>query len=218
MVKTEGHWAKVYGGVHALNENNLKAIEDGGEELIERLVLYSLRKVRLLYWRDGRDSDSLPGGRTAEDMVFIALEKVLSGRRKSWDPGKSSFEKYVQGVIKSEISHLVESAEHRRSVRIPEDEHLADILTGEDSLNGNPETRFMTEDQDSQFRDQLYLTVSGDEELESLILLLDDGVVETQAIADALKVPSRRVYSLRAKLVTRIETASVIASKGRLPK
>lgn len=203
---------------HTLNEDTLDAIEDGGDELIERLVLYSVRKVRLLYWRDGRDGDSLPGGRTAEDMVFVALEKVLDGRRKSWDPGKSSFEKYVQGVIKSEISHLVESAEHRRSVRIPEDEHLADNLMGEDSLNGNPETLLISEEQDSQFRDQLYLTVSGDEELENLILLLDDGVVETQAIADTLGVPSRRVYSLRAKLSTRIQTASATVSKGRLTK
>src|SRR5258705_4391977 len=82
-------------------------------DLYRRLMLIAAGKLNRLRWRGGR-SGALLGARTAKDIVHDAIVKTMSGERV-WNQGNSLFE-HLAGVISSEISHLVKSAENRKTL------------------------------------------------------------------------------------------------------
>jgi DNA-directed RNA polymerase specialized sigma24 family protein len=85
------------------------------EDLGIRLVAYATWKAGNLRWRTGH-SWELAGGRTPEDIVSDAIVKVVEGTRR-WDPERGPLLAFLQGVVDSLMSHLVESADNRMQQR-----------------------------------------------------------------------------------------------------
>ena len=92
-------------------ENRPELLAVNWAEVGVRLVAYATWKARNLNWRTGQSWD-LAGGRTPEDIAAEAIVKVLDGTR-GWDPARMALLPFMQGVIDSLMSHLVESLDNR---------------------------------------------------------------------------------------------------------
>lgn len=186
------------------------------ERITLDLVHYALFKVRRLKWRTG-DRESLPEGKTAEDLAYEAIEKVLSGDRK-WDPAAcSDLLRYLKGVVDSLASHLVVSEEHRRVRRMPqtdEGQEVEELLRLSDPAADtaenlvDPETQVVGRVAAEQFVDALFDEIAGDKELETMMDVLLRGIVKPKEIAAETGMNVERVYKLRERLdraVQRVE-------------
>lgn len=190
------------------------------ERITLTLVRYALFKVRRLKWHTG-DRESLPEGKTAEDLACEAIEKVVSGDRR-WDPTTCpDLLRYLKGVVDSLVSHLVVSEEHRRVRRMPqtdEGQEVEELLTMADptaetaehlvSVQVDLETRVVERLAAERFVDALFDQIAGDEELEAMVDILLRGIVKPKEIAAETGMNVERVYKLREKLdraVQRVE-------------
>lgn len=185
-----------------------------------RLVDYALFKVRRLKWRTG-DRESLPEGKTAEDLACEAIEKVLSGDRR-WDPDACpDLVEYLKGVVDSLVSHLVISEEHRRVRRMPQTEEGQEVeellklanpgaATAKHLVTAqiDPETQTIGKMEAERFVGEIFEEIAEDKELELVMDALLRGNVKAREIAAETGIDVGRVYKLREKLdrlVRRVE-------------
>jgi hypothetical protein len=184
------------------------------------LVDYATSKVRRLKWRTG-DRESLPEGKTPEDLAYEAIEKVLSGDRK-WDPaGCPDFVEYLKGVVDSLVSHLVISEEHLRVRRMPQTEEgqeVEELLTlakpGAETaehlvtIQIDPEAQTVGKMEAERFVGEIFEEIAGDKELDVVMDALLRGNVKPREIAADTGIDIERIYKLREKLdraVNRVE-------------
>jgi DNA-directed RNA polymerase specialized sigma24 family protein len=83
------------------------------DEHIPRLVAYTEWLIQGKHW----NSHTLPKGQTAESIVRDVIEKTFSEKR-NWDPDRGDLFTWLKWVIKSEVSHLAESAANRTEVHL----------------------------------------------------------------------------------------------------
>lgn len=98
----------------------LKRFRDANwPEINARLADYARAEVRKLRWRTPQDS--LPEGKTAEDLALGAIQKTFEGLLTSergkglrkWDPSRvPDLLYFLKGVVDSDISDLVNRREH----------------------------------------------------------------------------------------------------------
>ncbi len=189
-----------------------------------RLGHYAAWRVRRLKWRTPR-GEFLPAGKTVEDMVYEAIEKVWAEER-AWDPGtQPDLMKHLMGVVDSLVSHLVTSADHIRVRRFPETEEGQEFEELLDKAHPgapnaeyfprplpNPEEALLQQEgqqADEELFAALVQEISGDQELEKIIEAMMDGKVKAAEIAGYTGLEVKRVYRLREKLnraVHRVET------------
>lgn len=67
------------------------------------------------------NSNILPKGQTAESIVRDVIAKTF-GEERNWDPERGELLMWLKWVIRSEISHLAESASNKSDVRL---DHLS---------------------------------------------------------------------------------------------
>jgi hypothetical protein len=207
-------WVLPEGEVRRLVEPDVQdrmAGEDW-ERITLLLVDYALFKVRRLKWRTG-DQESLPEGKTAEDLAYEAIEKVLSGARK-WDPATCpELVGYLKGVVDSLVSHLVISEEHRRVRRMPQTEEgqeVEELLTlakpGAETaehlvtIQIDPEAQTAGKMEAERFVGEIFEGIAGDKELEMVMDALLRGNVKPREIAAETGIDVERIYKLREKL------------------
>lgn len=91
------------------------------------LLKYALYRVNRLRWKT--QGAYLPKGISAEDLVVQAIQKTFEGAHRAskgesesatgarfWDPGKNpDLVHFLKGVIDSDVNHLVNSEEHRKT-------------------------------------------------------------------------------------------------------
>ncbi len=89
-------------------ELNVQAITQNvdWEEVTERLLLFAHKLA---------GTNALPRGISPEDLVYGAIAKFLQGQRK-WDPGKVGLLEFLFGVIRSDLSHLLEGSWREHAV------------------------------------------------------------------------------------------------------
>lgn len=189
-----------------------KLEEANWDEITLRLTAYALFKVRRLKWRTG-DRESLPEGKTAEDLTYEAIEKVLSGERQ-WDPAACpDLLGYLRGVVDSLVSHLVISEEHRRVRRMPQTEEgqeVEELLTlakpGAETaehlvtIQIDPEAQTVGKMEAERFVGEIFEEIAGDKELEMVMDALLRGNVKPREIAVETGIDVERIYKLREKL------------------
>jgi hypothetical protein len=113
------------------------------KDLYPRLLYLAALKLRRLRWR-GKPSGPVPGGKTAKDIVHDAIAKTMSGQR-TWNRDHSLFD-HLAGVISSDISQLVNSAENKWTLRADDEKilHIADHIE-------DPETIAVRKSQEQRF-------------------------------------------------------------------
>ena len=84
-----------------------------------------------------RGTESLPAGKTPEDLVQESVEKVLSGERR-WNPRKQpDLLAHLKSVVDSVVNHLAECKEHALVKRFPVTPEAADAAFPE-GASGDP--------------------------------------------------------------------------------
>lgn len=83
------------------------------DENYPKLVAFAEWLIQGKRW----NSNILPKGQTAESIVRDVIAKTFSEKR-NWDPERGELFPWLKWVIRSEVSHLAESASNRRDVRL----------------------------------------------------------------------------------------------------
>lgn len=86
----------------------------------KELAAYALARVRTYRWRTGNRRD-LAEGQQAVDLAAEAIRRLMDGTRR-WDPNEVALVPFLRGVVDSLVSHLADSADNARQVRIPDGE------------------------------------------------------------------------------------------------
>jgi len=177
------------------------------EDAIPRLVKYALDRIRRLKWQGAQGGE--PFGRAAEDFVFIAIQKVLSGER-SWDPQRyPDLTIHLMGIIKSEISHFVESQENR-CIRT---EATLNSNTKEGPIDNTPSSipsprealiNAELEKEAEEFLWGFLDFLSDDQPLTKMVECIVYGFAKPRDVAEALRVDISEVYNMRKQLRRRL--------------
>jgi hypothetical protein len=158
------------------------------DKIIDELTLHAIFKVKKSFWRSG--TRDLPKGEQIEDIVYNAIDMVYSGERK-WDPGRNTdILQYLKGVVDSQVSHLLESAEHLSR------EYLNELQGGKENpieLAVDPAQDPLSEVIASQMKDYLWECAKGDEEMELVLCCIDEGISNRSEISDTLEMPLNTV-------------------------
>ncbi len=178
---------------------------------IPRLRRYAREKASRLIWAGFRRGP-LPGGRLPEDVVSTAIEKVLSGAR-AWDPVREpDLDTFLESVVDSELSHLVESWEHRHvrpaaALPVPDDRPDHDPLADIPSPAAGPlDTAISREERARrhEFFDMFHASLADDAVLQRIVACIHDDVVKPGEIATRLGIPVTEVYNRRKQLQRRL--------------
>lgn len=185
------------------------------EETIPRLLAHASSKSKRLFWK-GIYGGPLPEGNEVEDLVYQAIEKVLTGQRQ-WDPTTSpDLFLFLKGVVDSSLSHLARSWENRyvrkettsvAATDNAEDEHGTGIIDCVPATASNPEEMLLQQEDEARC-EELFLIIFDSLEDEPLLqkileCLLDD-VEKPADIAEKLSVPVKEIYNARKKLQRRL--------------
>lgn len=185
------------------------------EEKIPRLLLYASLKAKKKRWRSVFDGH-LPEGKESQDVVFHAIEKVLSGER-SWNPQEQpDLFRYLTGIIDSDLSHLSEGLENK-------------VLLGEADIDGSsavkgdgkyawidsvpsstpdPEMQHINKEEDAHgdaFFFGFYDFLAGKPLLQGMIECIDDGIEKKADMAQKLGVPVQEIYNASKQLKRKLE-------------
>lgn len=151
-----------------------------------------------------------------EDVVLEAISKVLDGERE-WDPSANpDLCQYLTSVVDSLMSHLTKSFDCTNIRRIPESEEgeiLEELLNPADPESDtarhlprpspNPEQMLLRKQQEEAEQkafDRLLASIKGDDDLETVILCVMDGMMKPAEIAEATGFEINHVYQLMRKL------------------
>ncbi len=181
--------------------------------IITELTRHAIWRARRYTWATG-DTNVLPKGKTPEDIALDAIKKIWLGQRE-WDPNKyPDLLLHLKWIVTSDIDHLFKSWEHKKTTRlnsIQSNETTADSqseispqsisptynipLTPEEELVSSEEREAA-----NAFLSQLRDSVSGDDELELLLLCLEEDIDKASDIARETGWDINKVYNLKRKL------------------
>lgn len=166
------------------------------EDILPKLTHYAAFLAKSLNWLRG--SADLPKGLQPQDLVHEAITLVYTGKRH-WDPDKvPDISVFLKGVIRSLVSHLVQSPEHTRRQNL-------ELEGGE----GEPTTQI--EIADAKNPDALELSIvrdvgeylwnhAGDDEDMKLVLLCLDEEMKRGDIANQLDFPLKKVDNILKRI------------------
>ncbi|HYP28543.1 MAG TPA: hypothetical protein VE262_17660 [Blastocatellia bacterium] len=205
-----------------------KLIERMSRDEFDRLVLHLGRYAMQAQathgytWRTG-SKEELPGGETVETVVYLAIEKTLTGERR-WDMGKDpDFKKYLMDVIDSLLYHLATGKDNTMltaepqpgsddeknwHTRSPESQPETDWLVRQAAT---PEIELLAREEgqgEQRARDKaikmLLEEAEGDDEVTHIIQAMLDGYEKSSEIAAATGIDIKDVYKATKRLNRKI--------------
>lgn len=199
------------------------------DEHYPRLVAYAEWLIQGKHW----NSNTLPKGQTAESIVRDVIEKTFSEKR-DWDPDRGDLLTWLKWVIKSEVSHLAESAANRIEVHLVwagENDSSADGPDLEQHqpspqrlMTRSPEEMVIDADTEAEKTaeaqskiDALLEASSGHPELEEIVYAIIDGQCggKPRELAQFLSRPVEEIYQNLRALRRRAEKIRMEARNGR---
>ena len=179
------------------------------------------------------NSNILPKGQTAESIVRDVIAKTFSEDR-NWDPERGELLTWLKWVIRSEISHLAESASNRTDVRL---DHIGDNGLAIDRIEyeasrqshirlqvASPEEAIIVTETEEEMEasarskvDSLLEACSGRPELEEIVYAISDGKcpAKPQALSEYLGKPVDDIYQHLRALRRRASKIRIEAENGR---
>lgn len=184
------------------------------EDITPRLVAYTLRKTRRLYWQGIRDGD-MPEGKEAQDIVQDAIDDLFSGKR-AWDPDSyPDLFAHLQSVIDSKVSAFVRSRANRRlrseavlsaAATLDDDEpSLLDTMT---SPKPGPEEIALEEEEERRSEDFAVSTLCSlddDPEAQKVLEAIFEGLTKRADIATRAGISVKSVSNIKKRLQRRLE-------------
>ena len=136
-------------------------------------------------------------GQTCDDIVHDLILKTISGERH-WDPKRGELMPWLKANLRSEIDNLANrKASQQEALLLGEDgekefDASQDALHAVGAFDGNkvpmPEALLIRQEAHEREITNLYHSVEGDEELESLVLTMAYLIEQSEE----LRTPSRR--------------------------
>jgi RNA polymerase sigma factor (sigma-70 family) len=179
------------------------------EELIKELMAYTVSRLQNRSWL-GVWSGHLPGGAEARDIVMESVSDIISGVRHA-DPSVE-LTAFLKQVIRSKISHLVWSAENRRTQRLdpaPAEKELDKEIADHGPDRDETTTEFVsveTEEINSRLLSLLIDHVSDDPDLQKVLECNLDGVFKREEIAKRMGKSVSEITNVKKRLNRRLET------------
>jgi DNA-directed RNA polymerase specialized sigma24 family protein len=199
-----------------------------GEHFPE-LVAFTEWCIQRMQWNSG----VLPMGHTAESIVQDVITKTFSEER-NWDPEKGDLLMWLKYVIRSEISHLAESAANKVEVPLdPPDENDSPSdgleveqrqLSAHQLMTGSPEELVIAAETEAEKMaeaqskiDALLEASSGRPELEEIVYAIIDGKCDPkpQELAVLLGRPVGEINQNLRALRRRAEKIRLEVRNGR---
>lgn len=166
-------------------------------DLYVKLTAYAEVIVQSKAWCRGESA--LPKGTEPIDFVNEAVKRLYEGTR-SWNCEEHpDLLVVLKGIVKSLVSDLLTSAEHRRSADIEkqsstDQKHRIVVEAGQDEA--------LIKD---ELLEKCYEAADGEEELETVLMALLEGYSPAEVADELLEVPVSKVYNLNRKLRRRIK-------------
>jgi RNA polymerase sigma factor (sigma-70 family) len=188
------------------------------QRVVLGLTSYAVSLVALRQWKTAEGM--LPKGHTPADLVCEAIRLVFEGDRQ-WNPEQDpDLLRYMKSVVKSLVSHLLRSRDHRARANTRTQENLDAVelaVAAVPATSPNPEQEFFGDEDDAQMHELVDLVhgcANGDDELELIVLELQEGK-KPREIAESLGMPVERVYQCLQKLQRRVRAACKRAHSSR---
>lgn len=177
-------------------------------DIIQRLVAYALSKLKRRYWR-GVYKGHVPGGVEAKDLVQEACSLLLSAERV-WDPEKQpDLYLHLKNIIDSLISHLVNSAENKRSrsasdiADISQEKDYEDVFSKDESEEPPPQITQIEENECYEFLWGLREFVEEDPLLQKMVDAYIEGFFEPAELAEYCGAKTKEIYNAKKRLMRR---------------
>lgn len=179
-----------------------------------RLTYFAVGRSKYYGWKSG--ASVFIGGKSPEDFACEAIEKVWNGNRK-WDPEKyPNLLAHLQWIVKSDMNHHYESLMNQNTVNtLDEDKNsVNDGLPDQKAISENdPEKNIILKQQyaiEEEYKKKLYDLVEGDDDLETVLLFIDDGIDKPKEIAEKMNLDVSKVNFLKQKLFRKAKKIGVL--------
>jgi len=213
-----------------LNEKKRRLLNDfPWEETYPKLVAFAEWVIQGKNWSSG----FLPKGQTAETIVRDVIAKTFGEERK-WDPERGDLLNWLKWVIKSDISHLAESAANKRDMHL---DHLHNNDPAVDQIEYkagresrvrpqsiSPEEAMIALEAEDELMaaarlkiDSLLEACSGKPELEEIVYAISDGKcsAKPQDLSRYLGRPIKNINQHLRALRRRASKIRIEAENGR---
>lgn len=160
--------------------------ETDWRHLIFSLTVYAQHRIWRCNWRTSEGS--LPGGKEAKDIALEAIGDALTAKRVRSDENVDLLV-FLKGVVKSKISHLLESADHTRRASWPSYDDSVDPLADVASPVAGPDEQT----EEGELLAHIRRCIRGDSELEEILDHLASGRKPGE-IAEMLGLERQVVY------------------------
>jgi RNA polymerase sigma factor (sigma-70 family) len=182
---------------------------DQWTELVERLALHASSRLRRLRWRGVPESlgGKTPGGIEAADLAQWTIVDVIEGKRK-WDPATDpDFLKFLQSVVDSKVSHLVDAVENRKSRRLvpaSADDESSDAYELE-AGGSTPADLVANRESAEKFRASVLKCLEGDDLAYKVLECLDAEYTKPTEIAEMLGISVADVYNAQKRMRRKLD-------------
>lgn len=197
---------------------NLTAAE--WDDLTKRLTVYAVFKSRKLRWRGlpGGNNQSMPDGHGPDSLASEAIVSVLNDDRQTCTAAnRDELLEFLKGVVDSKVSHLVESAENRKTQALPSnDGHAGRALDGwhpPTKPRDGPTALVAEPEAAKAFQEKAIKTLAGEPQLTELFECLAAGYIRRKEIAELLDVTEDDVTNLKKRLARKLEPLRVETKK-----
>lgn len=180
-----------------------------GADELDRLVLELVDYADFLIGTKARwmPGGVLPRGYDASSLAIEAIERVLDGRRRPWDPEKEpTLLAYLKSVVKSIFSSELQAAAERLPEVAAIDDSGRDLVS--EAPSGNPGADELLAVEDLKER---MLACLDEEEDELVLLCLYDGATRPAAIAEETGLEVEEIYRIKRKIQRRLAAFQVEA-------
>ncbi|KSV81813.1 MULTISPECIES: hypothetical protein [Sinorhizobium/Ensifer group] len=154
------------------------------DQVLPRVLLFAVRLMRKRPFAGA--------GTSAEDLVFDAVGKTMSGARQ-WRPEEVGLTQHLMGVVSSDLYNLVRKSAAFKSESL--DEAAVESLV---SNEPSPEETTIDRDEISAFLSFLRNRDSALADVASAMILL--GVDRPRELAESLDITIENVHSIKKRL------------------
>jgi DNA-directed RNA polymerase specialized sigma24 family protein len=166
------------------------------QELIEFLQLFAARRINRLWWRGVKLQP--------EDLVDRAFELVLDGTRP-WDQERNPDPKlFFCGIIKSLVSHAVESAENTQGLLVEPGAKTGGLLDIP-SDRMNPGELVANTELSRDFQTAVKHALADDPLAYQLLECLQADIVKPAEMAEVLNTSVREINNAQKRLARKLE-------------
>jgi DNA-directed RNA polymerase specialized sigma24 family protein len=191
--------------------------EDQIREFLERLTYHAYCKIVHLRWRgfNLKQGAATPGGIEPQDVAAQAIVDVIDGTRR-YDPlTHPNLLRFLKGVVDSQVSNLVRSAENRKARRFPSPAEADGEPCEYEVRDPWPDPADMVADEESMelFQKAIRAALKDDTLALEVLRCLDADITKPSEMAEVLGRDVHEINNAQKRLRNKVSKA-IMKMKG----